>query len=174
MQFAFVLVFVHLGTRKVFATPATLHPMSEWMQQQSRNVKMWAEEQGIEIQYLLHDHDVKFTESFDAAFERDDGGVVKTPIMAPVANCFIESWIGSFKRECLNHFFCFGTGHLDYIVSEYVQYQNQFRPHQGLGNVTIPNRGANPVSNGDADIIGKVDCQEGLGGMLKHYYRQAA
>lgn len=39
---------------------------------------------------------MKFTESFDAAFERDDGGVVKTPIMAPVANCFVESWIGSF------------------------------------------------------------------------------
>jgi len=74
------------------------------MQQQSRNVKMWTKEQRGNIRFLIHDHDVKFTESFDSRLERGDGGVVKTPIMAPVANCFVESWIGSFKRDCLNYF----------------------------------------------------------------------
>ena len=62
--------------------------------------------------FLIHDHDTKFTEAFDADFEREDGGVVKTPIMAPIANYFIETWIGSLKRECLNLFYCFtGLNH---------------------------------------------------------------
>lgn len=81
MQMAYVLAFIHLESRKVFASPATLNPTGEWMQQQSRNVKMWAEEQGIDVRFLLHDHDTKFTEAFDEAFKREDGGVVKTPIM---------------------------------------------------------------------------------------------
>ena len=36
-----------------------------------------------------------------------------------MANCYAESWIGSMKRECLNHFLCFGLGQLDHIVETY-------------------------------------------------------
>ncbi len=45
-KLAFVLAFIHLGSRKVFVSPATLNPTGPWMQQQSRNVQMWADEQG--------------------------------------------------------------------------------------------------------------------------------
>ena len=144
------------------------------MTQQSRNVRMWAEEEGIDIRFLLHDHDTKFTEAFDAEFNREDGGVVKTPIMAPIANCFIESWIGGMKRECLNHFWCWSTGHLDHIMSEYVRYHNTHRPHQGLGNVPIPDKGKEPPAEVDTEPLGKVGCEEWLGGLLRHYYRKAA
>ena len=105
-QSAYVLAFIHLGSRKVFLSPSTFTPTGQWVQQQARNASMWAEDEGIDIRYLLHDHDTKFTAAFDEHFRRDDGGPVLTPICAPVANCFIESWIGSLKRECLNTFFC--------------------------------------------------------------------
>lgn len=36
--------------------------------------------------------------------------------MAPNANAFAESWIGSLKHECLNHLLCFGPGHHDHIM----------------------------------------------------------
>jgi putative transposase len=174
MQMAYVLAFIHLESRKVFVSPATLNPTGEWMQQQTRNVKMRAEEQGIDIRFLLHDHDTKFTEAFDEAFKREDGGVVKTPIMAPIANCFIESWIGSMKRECLNHFWCWSTGHLDHIVSEYVRYHNTHRPHQGLGNVPIPERDKELKFQDNTEAIGKIGCQQWLGGLIKSYHREAA
>jgi hypothetical protein len=53
---------------------------------------------------------------FDGHFSREDGGAVRTPFMAPIANCFAESWIGSFNREALDHFFCFCLAHLDHII----------------------------------------------------------
>ena len=41
-QMAYVLTFIHLGSRKGFTSPSTLNPTDEWMRQQSRNVSMWA------------------------------------------------------------------------------------------------------------------------------------
>ena len=180
---AYVLVFIHLGSRKVFATPSTLHPTGEWMQQQARNVSMWADEQKLDLRYLIHDRDTKFTAAFDEHFRQGDGqpghpGVVKTPFMAPLANAYAESWIGSLKRECLNHFFCFSLGHLDHITQRYVGYHNTVRPHQGLGNVPPPpvsllQRGQ-PPPTAIGPPVGRIRCQQWLGGLLKHYYRQAA
>jgi len=173
-QMAYVLAFIHLESRRVFVSPATYHPTEEWMVQQGRNVRMWADEQGIDIRFLLHDHDGKFPEAFDALFEREDGGVIKTPVMAPIANCYIESWNSSFRREALNHFWCLSLGQLDCIARAYVSYHNTVRPHQGLGNVPIPDRGQDPPPAQDAEPVGTIGCQQWLGGLLKHYYRQAA
>ena len=168
---AYVLAFIHLGSRKVFLSPSTCNPTGEWMQQQARNASMWAEDEGIDIRFLIHDRDTKFTAGFDEYFDRDDGGVAKTPPGAPIANCFIESWIGSHKRECLNHFFCFSLRQLDHIVQTYSMYHNSFRPHQGLGN-RLPGSGVDPPV--DSDVPQNVQRQTWLGGLLSHYYRQAA
>jgi putative transposase len=173
---AYVLAFVHLGSRKVVVSPSTLNPNDDWMRQQARNALMWADEEGIDLRYLLHDRDTKFTESFNHLFK--DGGVriVRAPYQTPIANCFAESWIGSLKRECLNHFACFSLRHLDYIVQTYVGYYNHLRPHQGVGNrplttveVPIPLRSPNR-----ADAIGPIRRRAYLGGLLNHYERKAA
>ncbi len=172
-QTAYVLAFIHLGSRKVFLSPSTLNPTNEWMCQQARNAHMWAEDESIDIRFLLHDHDAKFTAAFDEYFRRDRGGPVLTPIAAPIANCFIESWIGSLKRECLNHFFCFSLRQLDYIVQTYGDYHNRFRPHQSLGNRPPADRDV-PLSDIEDIDIKQIQCQTWLGGLLKHYYRPAA
>ena len=59
------LIVGHLGSRKVFVSPSTLNPTDEWMRQQARNVSMWAEEEGIDVPFLIHDRDTKSTEAFD-------------------------------------------------------------------------------------------------------------
>ena len=170
---AYVLAFIHLGSRKVFLSPSTYNPTGEWMQQQARNLSMWAEEEGIDVRFLIHDRDSKFSEAFDEFFRRPDGGTVRTPYQAPVANCFIESWIGSLKRENLNHFFCFSLGQLDHIVQTYASYHNQYRPHQGLGNRPLGIPTDRSWQTREIDT-GQIRCKEWLGGLLKHYYRQAA
>ncbi len=170
---AYTLAFIHLASRKVFVSPGTFNPTAEWVQQQARNVSMWAEDEGIDIRYLIHDRDTKFTRAFDAFFQRPDGGAIKTPHMAPVANCYAESWIGSLKRECLNHFLCFGLSHVNYIVQTYAMYYNTYRPHQGLDN-RPPSVHESPIpQNPDVDI-GTIQCQHWLGGLLTHYERKAA
>ncbi len=170
---AYVLMFIHLGSRKVFLSPATYNPDDAWMQQQARNVRMWAEDEGIDVRFLIHDRDTKFSATFDEHFKRSDGGAVRTPFMTPIANCYAESWIGSFKREVLNHFFCFSLRQLDHIAHTYVAYYNQYRPHQGLGNVPPDAAGAEQTLAQDCnpDAIRR---HTWLGGLLSHYTREAA
>lgn len=170
---AYVLIFIHLGSRKVFASPSTFHPTGDWMPQQARNVLMWAEQENIDLRFLIRDRDYKYSESFDAIFARPDGEIILTPYRSPIANCYAESWIGSMKRECLNHFFCLSLGHLDHITSNYVTYHNSVRPHQRLGNVPIPQHGQLSTTK-ETPSLEEVGCQEWLGGLLKHYYRKAA
>ena len=170
---AYVLTFVHLESRKVFLSPATLNPTDEWMRQQARNVDIWAQEEGIDLRFLVHDRDAKYSQAFDEHFHRDNGGVVLTPYQSPVANSFAESWIGSLKRECLNTFLCFGLRQLDHIVQTYAMYYNRFRPHQSLGN--RPPVADNTLPTQRAEAGGEsVRRQCWLAGLLNHYYYDAA
>jgi putative transposase len=83
---AYVLVFIHLGTRRVFASPATLHPDEAWMQQQARNAAAWVEDEGLEVKWLIHDRDAKFSRRFRGFWS--DAGIrpLQTPRRAPRAN----------------------------------------------------------------------------------------
>jgi putative transposase len=103
-------------------------------------------------------------------FKQAGAKPVATPIQAPIANCFAESWIGSFKRECLNHLMCFSAGQLDFITSEYARYYNRLRPHQSMGNVPLPER----QHRRPPPSVGRVGRERILGGLLNHYYRRAA
>jgi len=169
---AYVLTFVHLGSRKVFVTPSTFNPTDEWMRQQARNASMWAEDEGIDVRFLLHDHDSKFTQGFDEHFRRDDGGPVLTPIAAPIANCYAESWIAHLKAECLNLLFCFSLRQLDHVCQIYAEYHNEYRPHQALGN--RPLNASEPPPHEDHVEPRTVGRHRLLGGLLNHYYRRAA
>lgn len=51
---------------------------------------------------------------------------------------------------------------------------NTVCPHQGLGNVPIPGREQKLQLTDNTEPLGKIGCQEWLGGLIKHYYRQAA
>lgn len=173
---AFLMVFIHLGSRRVFASPSTYHPDANWVQQQGRNILLWADEEDIDVRFLIRDNDAKFTQAFDALFGTEDIHIVKTPIRVPVANAYAESWIGSFKRECLNHFLCFSLRHLDHIAHAYSGYYNHLRPHQSLGNVPLAQPGLPrpeppPYSLGP---VCRIERRKILGGLLNHYEQKAA
>lgn len=104
---AYVLMFIHLGSRRVFCCAPTYAPDSAWVTQQARNTLMWCEEQGITPEFLIRDADTKFSASFDTVWESEATRVIQIPHRAPDANAFAESFIGTIKRECLNFFVCF-------------------------------------------------------------------
>ncbi len=164
---SYSLMFIHLGSRKVFVSPSTYQPTGEWVLQQARNVSIWLEDEGLDIHYLIHDRDTKFTDAFDAFFDHLDR-VIVTPYKSPVANAFAETWIGTVKRECLNHLVCFNLRHLDYIVKTYTDFYNEHRPHQSLDNLPIG------LDKPEEELpVGKIGCDERLGGLLNHYFREA-
>ena len=179
MRMAWCVAFIHVGTRKVRVSPATFNPDERWVQQQARNVIMWLDENNMSAEFVVHDRDTKFPQGFDRVFSNAGTKRIRTPVLAPDTNAFAESWIGSIKRECLNHFLCFSIGHLDHIVREYVTFFSRHRPHQGLGNRTLPEAlAASPEPPPRTTIapeeVGRVRCLRVLGGLLRHYEREAA
>ncbi len=55
----------------------------------------------------------------DAFWKETGVRPIKIPPHAPMANAFVESYIGKMKQEVLNHFICFIRGQLDYIIRGY-------------------------------------------------------
>ncbi len=83
---AHVLVFIHLGSRKVYHSYPTLHPNGDWIIQQCRNASMWLEDEGLEIRYLLRDRDGKYPDEMKQFWKAQGCNTVKTPVRAPKAN----------------------------------------------------------------------------------------
>jgi hypothetical protein len=75
------------------------------------------------------------------------------------------------KAECHNYFWFFTSlEQLSRANATYMHFHNNFRPHQGRGNdVLIP-----PGQQAQTPPIGTVLRTSMLGGLLKHYYREAA
>lgn len=165
---AYVLVFIHLGSRKVFHSPSTYHPNSKWVMQQARNASMWMEDEGIKPRFLIRDRDRKYPDEFNA-FWKPDVRCIRIPPKAAKANSFVESYIASTKREVLNHFICFSRGQLDYILRVWLDHYHHRRPHRGVGrDNTVLDESFVPQTEG------RVRCRSELGGILKSYYREAA
>jgi putative transposase len=166
---AYVLVFIHLGTRKVYSSSSTYHPDTAWVIQQARNASMWMEDEGISPRYLIRDHDRKYPDEFDAFWKDSKVRPIKIPPRPPMVNAFVETYIGKMKQEMLNHFMCFGLDQLDYINRMWLKYYLEQRPHRGVGrDNTVLDANFIPQSEG------AVRCKKELGGILKIYYRDAA
>ena len=114
MRRAYVLVFIHLGSREVFCSPSTYHPNFKWIMQQVRNASIWMEDEGIKPRFLIRDRDRKYPDEFDVFWKGAKVRPIKIPPRAPMASAFVETYIGRTKQEVLNHFICFSRGQLEF------------------------------------------------------------
>ena len=77
----------------------------------------------------------------------------------------IERFIGTLRRECLDHLIVLDEQHLRSVLTEFVEYYNTERPHRTLRLET-------PVPSLRA-IEGPVQSRPVLGG-LHHVYERVA
>jgi putative transposase len=74
---------------------------------------MWMSDEDIDPKFLIRDRDRIYPDIFDMFWKDTNVRPIKIPPRAPMANAFCESFIGTLKRECLNHFMCFSKDQLD-------------------------------------------------------------
>ncbi len=160
----FAFFIVELASRRVVHVVATRHPTDAWVAQQLREATPFEQRP----RYLLRDNDGKFGATFARVAEASGVEILRTPYRAPRANAVCERFLGSVRRECLDHLLILGERQLARALREYVAYFNRAQPHQGLGQAT-----PEPLPRGQDHREGPVHAVPVLGG-LHHAYRRAA
>jgi putative transposase len=124
----YLFFIIELGSRRVVHFGVTRHPTEVWVAQQLREATPYGEGS----KYLIRDNDAKFGMAFDQVAKATGIEVLRIPFRAPLANATCERFLGSVRRECLNHLLIFSERQLYRVIKEYVEYFNRARPHQGL------------------------------------------
>ena len=82
----YVLMHMHLATRRVLLAASTANPNEALIDQQARNLAWTLEEEGIKLKAVIHDRDKKFSASADNVLRSSGARGILMPLMAPQAN----------------------------------------------------------------------------------------
>ncbi len=154
----YLLIILELKTRKIVRYDLTENPCRELVKQR---IELFSEE-FQEKKTLIYDNAPQFI-SIDYRWYNINGVNICTA--APNMNAFTERFNGTIRREALDHFHLFSEKQVRKIISEYVSYYNNQRPHQGINR--IPDREIISMTG----IIRKEKILEGL---HHNYYRSSA
>jgi putative transposase len=159
----FVLVILAHERRRVVHVAVTEHPTAAWTAQQLREAFPWDRAP----RYLLRDRDHAFHAWANTATAMDIQEVLTAP-RSPWQNAYVERFIGSARRECLDHVLVFNATGLQRLMKRYCAYYEQSRTHLSLNKDTpIPR----PIA---ALVDGRVVAIPQVGGLHHRYDRQAA
>ena len=145
----------------------TQHPTSEWIIQQLRE----AFAEPCRYGYVILDRDRKFDAEVMTFWEAAGLETKRTRVQAPWQNGIAERWIGSCRREILDHVIALNEEHLRRVIRDYVNYHAQDRLHDSLEK-DAPNRRAVEEPPGTHATVISLPR---LGGLHHGYaWRQAA
>jgi putative transposase len=154
----YVLFFISHHTKEIVRFAITENPTREFVRQQLIELS----EELKEIVYLIHDNGIQFTLRYIDYSIRG----IRTSLQAPNMNAIAERFVGSVRREALDHYIILNRSQLITVLKDYIHYYNSQRPHQGLCQ-QIPT-GYSPQGEGE---IMKIPI---LSGLHHHYFRRAA
>ena len=162
----FLFFIIEHGSRRVVHAGVTRHPTDEWVAQQVRNATPFGEGP----RFLICDNDDKFGPRFEQAVKGAGIDLIHTPPYAPKANSICERFIGSVRRECLDHILILSEKHVQRVIREYSAFFNHARPHQGIEQqIPIPSYDVGLPEYARRQVIG-VPILNGL----HHDYQWAA
>ena len=81
---------------------------------------------------------------------------------------YVERFIGSLRRECLDHLIVLNRAHLYHVLESHFAYYHDWRTHLGLDKDAPEPRRVQPPQDG------KIVAFPEVGGLHHRYERQAA
>jgi putative transposase len=155
------------GRRKILHFNVTQHPSADWVVQQLRE----AFPEAVPYRYAILDRDSTFDAEVIAFLNATGLEPKRTSVRAPWQNGTGERWIGSCRRELLDHVIALNEDHLRRLIGEYVRYHQQDRIHDSLNKDTPHGRAVEPKPAADATAMALPR----LGGLHHRYtWRRAA
>ena len=150
--------------RRILHFNTTAHPTSVWVSQQLRDAFPF----DTAPRYLIHDRDATFSPAVIETARVLGAKSVRTAFKSPWQNGIAERFVGSCRRDLLDHVIVLNERHLKRLMNEYVRYYHDDRTHLGLAKETPASRiiATTPTS---ANVISMLR----LGG-LHHRYDLAA
>ena len=152
--------------RKILHLNVTRNPSSPWVALQLRQTT-WAYDQPQ--RFLIFDRDAKFNTDVVATVEDYGMRPMRTALRSPWQDGIAERWVGSVRRDLLDHVIVLNQRHLRRLMKNYLRYYHEDRTHLGLGKDTPEGRVVASASPSGSKIISMPR----LGG-LHHRYTVAA
>ena len=160
----YVLLIMSHDRRRILHVNVTTSPSAQWTAQQI--VEAFPYDSAP--QYLLHDRDTIFANSFARRVESMGTKEVVTAPRSPWQNPYCERLIGSIRRECLDHVIVLSERHLIRVLRSYASYYHSSRTHRSLDNDCPDPRPVEPPEMGDVVALSQV------GGLHHRYARRLA
>src|SRR5580698_6489753 len=167
LTFGVLYCFFVIGhdRRKILRFNVTRNPNALWVVQQLREAWAYKEPR----RFLLFDRDAKFGADVVLAVRDMGSEPTRTAFRSPWQNGVAERWVGSCRRDLLDHVIILNERHLKRLMSSYVLYYHEDRTHLGLAKDTPAGRPTAIRSERE----NKIQSFPRLGG-LHHGYAVAA
>ena len=116
------------GRRMILHFNVTEHPTGPWILQQLRE----AFPEPSPYRYAIFDRDGKFGEGVTDLLKSSGMKPRRISPRSPWQNGVAERWIGSCRRELLDHVIVFNEVHLRGLLRDYISYDHVDRIHDSL------------------------------------------
>ena len=167
LTFGVLYCFFVIGheRRKILRCHVTPTPSALWIVQQMREAWPYA----AAHRFLVFDRDWKFGSDVVSAAKDLGSEPTRTAFRSPWQNGVAERWVGSCRRDLLDHVIILNERHLRRLLSQYVRYYHEDRTHLGLAKDTPAGR---PIAI-RSPRAKPIQSWPRLGG-LHHRYAEAA
>jgi putative transposase len=149
------------GRRNILHFNATEHPTSAWIVQQIRE----AFPEDAAPRYLILDRDSKYAGEATEMLKHLGSQLIRTAYRSPWQNGIAERWVGSCRRELLDHVIVLNENHLRRLVRDYLRYYHEDRIHDSLAKDTPERRSIEPRRVTGSEVM----AMPRLGGLHHRY-----
>ena len=163
----YCLFIIEHARRRILYFHVTAQPNSDWVTQQLRE----AFPDSTRYRYMILDRDTKFDAEVLSVLRSIGLKPKRTSRESPWQNGVAERWVGSCRRELLDHVIPLNEHHLRRLLRDYIRYYHLDRTHDGLGKDTPDRRSIETKPSNGATVISLPR----VGGLHHRYgWQQAA